>query len=102
MFASSGKLVQDRLAEGVDGLDLQPARRLQRLGEQPARPLQLVGAGRRAFEPVDLSADSAVVGKRGPAGEVVIDALGHVGGGGLAYRSGTGSWTARRRRAAAG
>ena len=32
------KLVQQPRAEGVDGLHLQPARRLQRLGEQPARP----------------------------------------------------------------
>ena len=39
------KLVQQRLAEGVDGLDLQPARRFQRLRKQPPRPGK-PGAGR--------------------------------------------------------
>ena len=75
------ELVEDRLAESVDGLDLQPARRLQRLGEQPARPPQLVGAGPCAFQPLDLLGQPVVVERR-PAGEVLIDALGHVGGGG--------------------
>ena len=38
------KLVQQPRAEGVDGLHLQPARRLQRRGEQPARPRARFGA----------------------------------------------------------
>ena len=53
------KLVQHRFAEGVDGLDLQPARRLQRLGEQPSRAAELFGVGLPAFDRCDLFASSA-------------------------------------------
>ena len=74
------KLMEDRLAEGVDGLDLQAARRLQRLGEQPARPAQLVGVRAVAFELLDLSATSSSSASAVHAGEVVVDALRHVGG----------------------
>ena len=38
------ELVQQPRAEGVDGLHLQPARRLERRGEQPPRPRALSGA----------------------------------------------------------
>ena len=50
------ELVQHRLAEGVDGLDLQPARRFQRLGEQPPRAAQLSSIGPAAFQRFDLFA----------------------------------------------
>ena len=73
------ELVQHRLAEGVDGLDLQAARRLQRLGEQPARTAQLVGV-RPAPSSSAICSASSVVGEHRPAGEVVEDAVRHVGG----------------------
>ncbi|MNY57879.1 hypothetical protein D3C86_1941440 [compost metagenome] len=44
------KLVQQRLAEGVDGLDFQPARCFQRLGKQPARFGKLDAIRRLAFD----------------------------------------------------
>ncbi len=47
------KLVQHRFAEGVDGLDLQPARRFQRLGEQPPCPAQRVAIGPTAVQSFD-------------------------------------------------
>ena len=77
------KLVQQPRAEGVDGLHLQPARRLQRRGEQPARPRAL--RRRRGLRPVD-SAISLVergVVERGPLRQRVEHAVRHVGGGRL-------------------
>ena len=60
-----GKLVQQALAEGVDRLDLQPARRLQRPGEEPprarasrrrvgARPCSSSIVARRARRPASI------------------------------------------------
>ena len=45
---------QQLFAESVDGLDLQPARRLQRLGEQGARTGQVREPERAAFQPCQL------------------------------------------------
>ena len=42
-----GKLVQQPFAEGVDGLDLQPARRLQRAWRRAAAPARISAARRR-------------------------------------------------------
>ena len=39
----------------MDGLDLQPARRLQRLREQPARAAQRIGIGRTRADRVSFS-----------------------------------------------
>ncbi len=75
------KLVQDRLAESVDGLDLQPARRLQRLGEQPPRAAQLFVGARLppAFDLLRPARSSSSIVQSARSFE---DALRHVGGGG--------------------
>ncbi len=73
------KLLQQPRAEGMDGLHLEAARRVQRLREQPARagaalPLRpLVGHGMDGG--IEL-----VVGERGPACQRVEHAGRHIGG----------------------
>ena len=54
------KLMEDRFAECVDGLDLQAARRLQRLGKQPPRPPQPFRAGPLAFQLLDVRGEIGV------------------------------------------
>ena len=61
------KLMQQPRAEGVDGLHLQAARRLQRQGEQPPRPLRRAARrGARALDRRDRRVERGVV-ERGPA-----------------------------------
>ena len=97
-----GKLVQQPLAEGVDGLDLQPARRFQRAGEEPARARRAVAAsGGVALDLGDLRGERGV-GQRRPAGELVEDALRHLGGGRLGEGQAEDARRDRRRRAAGG
>ncbi len=48
------KPVQQAFAEGVDGLDLQPARRFQRMGEQAPRHRDLQRIGPRTLDLSDL------------------------------------------------
>ena len=78
--------VQQALAEGVDGLDLQPARRLDRAGEQPSRLVERLGSRgqRRHGRPGvgDGGAQGGVVEPR-PAREVAEHPDRHVGGGRL-------------------
>ena len=76
------KLMEQPRAEGVDGLHLQPAWRLQRGGEQPARPRALRGVGFAAGRRFDLSVEFGVA-ERGPAGQPLEHLVRHVGGGGL-------------------
>ena len=90
------KLMQQPRAEGVDGLHLQPARRLQRLRKQPARVRAPRGVGPAA----PISAISLVergVVERDPFGERVEHAVRHVGGRGLGEGE---AEDLRRRRAA--
>ena len=66
------KAPQQLFAEGVDGLDLQPAGRLQRPGEQPARLRQLRPRQRlrvAALQPGQFARQLAVVGHR-PAAQL--------------------------------
>lgn len=75
------ELVQHRSAKGVDGLDLQAARRLQRLGEQPARPAHQGGVGRLPVECGDLRR-KLVVGQFRPLRQGRENPVRHIGGGG--------------------
>ena len=77
-----GKLVQQPLAEGVDRLDLQPARRLQRPGEEPPRLAQLLPGGRAPFELGDRRRELGLVEHR-PFAERAEDAARHLRGGDL-------------------
>ena len=74
--------VQQPLAEGVDGVDLQSARRLHRAGEERARELHLGTRRLRAFE-FRQFLDEAVLVERHPAPQALEHADRHVGGGGL-------------------
>ena len=77
-----GELLQQALAEGVDGLDLQPARRLQGAGEEPPRSSQLVLARPAAFDLRD-GAGERLVGQHRPAAEALEDPARHLRRGGL-------------------
>ena len=79
------KMMQQSRTEGVNGLHLQSARRLQCHGEQPPRE--------RAPRRVRLDARNLLNGcveldivERGPAAQLVKDAVRHVCGGGLGKR----------------
>ncbi len=76
------KLMQQPRAEGVDGLHLQPARRVQRQGEQPPRPRPPDGVGLDVGNSPDRGVEPGIV-ERGPAAQLVEHPVGHVGGGGL-------------------
>ena len=69
-------------AEGVDGLDLQPARRLQRLGEQPAGGRLALGRRGLPGQLRQRLAEFGVVHRR-PGAQHLEDAVGHIGGGRL-------------------
>ncbi len=75
---------QQLFAEGVDGLDLQPAWRLERLGEQGAGVGQAERIARRGFalEPDQRRSQLLVLHDR-PAAEHVEQPALHLGGGGL-------------------
>ena len=78
------KAAQQLLAEGVDGLDLQPAGRFQRLGEQGAGVGQADGVAGRglALQPDQRRSQLLVLHDR-PAAEHVEQPALHLGGGGL-------------------
>ena len=67
-----GKLLQQPFAEGMDGLDLQPARRLQGAGEEPPCPRQLNLARLAAFDLLDR-AGKCLVGQHRPFAETLED-----------------------------
>ncbi len=76
------KQLKQPLAEGVKGLDLEAARRLDRAGEQ------LPGEGERrrpgpAGPGFDDSLSQRLVVEARPPGELLEDAARHIGGGGL-------------------
>ena len=66
------ELLQQALAEGMDGLDLQPARRLQGAGEEPPRQRQFVLARPAAFDRFDLAGE-LLVGQHRPRAEALED-----------------------------
>ena len=71
--------VQHAVAEGVDGLDLQPARRLERMGKERAGPPhQRRGGGRRALQRRELCDERRVAGHR-PLRQPLRDAAAHLG-----------------------
>ena len=74
-----GELVQQALAEGVDGLDLEAARRLQRTGEEAAGGGKQPAIGRTALQRRQLFGE-LVVGEPGPFGQRLEDAAGHFRG----------------------
>ena len=73
---------QQRLAEGVDGLDAHAAGRVEHAGEELARTLQRVAIGHRAGERHQLLREPAL-GLDRPLREPVVDAVRHLGRGGL-------------------
>ncbi len=75
------KLVQHRFAEGVDGLDLQPARCFQRLGEQAPRPAHGVAIGPATVQRLDPRRQFRVA-KRRPFRQCRKHPVRHVGCGG--------------------
>ncbi len=66
------ELLQQAFAERMDGLDLQPARRLQRAGEEPPRPRQVVARRLAALDRLDL-AGKLPVGQHRPVAEALED-----------------------------
>ena len=76
------ELLQQPRAQRVDGLHLQPARRLQRAGEQFAGRLPQAWAGMRNAGLADRRIQRVVV-ERHPMAEGGEHALCHVGGGGF-------------------
>ena len=83
------KLVQHRLAEGMDGLDLQPARRFQRRGEKPAGARQACRARPAPVDRGEPAGERRVVEQR-PVRQIRKHPVGHVGGGRAWCRSGRG------------
>ena len=77
-----GRRLQDARAEGVDGLDAQPARRFQGLCEKPAR-LGALGRGRRLAGQSRQLTPQRLIRKRRPVAQRLEDAVRHVGGRGL-------------------
>ena len=73
-----GELVEEPLAEGVDGLDLQAARRFQGGREEPAGAGELAGIRAPALQLANLLGELRIVEPR-PFGERVEDALRHLG-----------------------
>ena len=76
-----GDEVQKALAEGVQGLDLEAARRLHGPGEQAAGEPDLRGPGRSPDSSAS-SAASAILVQGHPAAEPLVDADRHGRGGG--------------------
>ncbi len=74
--------LQKPLAEGVQGLDLEPARRLDRAGEQLSRELELGRTGLPGAALDDRRGQRLVIEAR-PVGQRLENAARHVGGGGL-------------------
>ena len=79
------KLLQQPRAQRVDGLHLQPARRLQRAGEQLARRFAQACAGIRNAGLADRRIQRIVI-ERHPMAQRGEHALRHVGGGGFCKR----------------
>ena len=75
------KAAEQRLTEGMDGHDLEAARRVEHGGEQPARAAPRLVVGQRPGQRLELGVEHRVVDQR-PAPEVAVDAVGHLGGGG--------------------
>ena len=80
-----GETPQQLFAEGVDGLDLQPAGRLQRAGEQATGVGQIGGleSGGVAAVKKDQIAGQFLVVHDGPAAQLFEQPRLHLGGGGL-------------------
>ena len=76
------ELMQQLGAESVDGVHLQPARGVERAREQAPRQRAPRGVGLEARALANGFVEAGIV-ERGPFGERVEHALGHVGGGGL-------------------
>ena len=79
------KLMQKPCAKCVDGLNLEPTRRLQRQREQPPRARAPRRIGIEVGHPTDRRIEFLVV-ERGPAPQLIEHAVGHIGGGGLGER----------------
>ena len=70
---------EQRLAERVDGLDIEAARRVQHPGEQRAGTVALLGAGFLAEQPAQRLFEAGIVGRR-PVAQASGEAVGHFGG----------------------
>src|SRR5262249_55016981 len=73
------KLLEQPRAEGVDGLDLEAARRLQRGGEQGPRASPLPGIDGGDADVAQGRIEGRIV-ERNPAAQPVIDPRRHIGG----------------------
>ncbi len=71
------KAPQYRLAEGVDGLDLEPAGRVDHAGEEPPGALQQIALRRHAGEPGQVGGEPRVRHRR-PVAEAECDAVRHL------------------------
>ena len=69
--------LEQGLAEGVDGQDLDAARRIEHAREQPAREAALLGLRHRVDQRGDLLAERLVVGHR-PAAELHGEPVAHL------------------------
>ena len=76
------ELVQELRAEGMDGLHLEPARRLERKSEQAPRQRAQIGIGPAVRDFSDRSIERGIV-ERGPLPQLLEHPVGHVGGGRL-------------------
>ncbi len=76
------KALQQRLAEGVDGEDVDAARRVEHAREQAARRDTLRRIGRAVDERLDLLVELGLRGER-PASELGRQTVAHFGGGRL-------------------
>src|SRR5690606_23070142 len=73
---------EQRLAEGVDRLDLQTARRIEHAGKEAAGAGRLLGLGGTAEQGMEVLLQSSLV-MGGPAAQAAGQALAHLGRGGL-------------------
>ncbi len=89
------KAAQQRLAEGMDGLDLHAARHVEHRAEQPARAPALGGARLLADQGAQFGGELALIQRR-PHAEPLVDADRHLGGRRLGERQ---AENADRRRA---
>ena len=74
---------QERLAEAVDGHDVEAAGKVEHAGEEAAGVLEGAGGRGLAQQVQEVVTQAGLVALHGPAGEPALDPDRHLGGGGL-------------------